>query len=736
MSNAPLPNTFGEYLRFLRKRARLTQKDLGIAVGYSTGQICMLENGQRLPELSSLAALFVPALYLEKEARLSAHLFELGRQAREAAPTAAHEAESELIAQTQPATRAIPPSPHPDPANLPAQCEALNPSAQAVMGVLMTLRQPVNLLEARFTRALSSIWPNYQHSQAIAQLTQHGWLNDLSSASLAPPLQDGLQRWLALRPDIAQQAHRAAAQWLEMRGEWVAAAQDHCAAGDLQLACDAVLNVEVTGLDFASEHNPAQNLLAVLDDILNAAQHQLRAERFRPQQHMDDLRQILRQMLVLRADCLLNTVRVDEAHANYREALALATQPVMRAQIADKLAGALLQRGKQAEALALCEQASAQLTPPATVSPAVAQFAALDEGATRAFMQAQLDATRCKALLMLTRYDEAEQACARALSAAEQYALIAPRAVDGIRANAHSTLGTICRIQRRLSDARYHLQEAADYARFAGLRQIEARCLTNLGNLLFEQGDLEQASDYQHRALTAAGMAGDQFVEGRILNTLAAITLMQAEPLAALNFAERAIGLKKQMGDRQGVASSENQRAFILLHLKRFDEARRLGERILTDTERSGEAWLRGQYLNMLGLIVAMQGDGPRAIALLNEALATEGAQRDQRLRSSMHTYLGMAHFVAGDLAQASAIAEVAPAPEFGGEVLLDHALLRLALLLWQGQSAAAAEVATQAYALAQRNGYRLYLNAIHRLMTAPALPPTRHGVLQLWLGA
>ena len=59
-------DTFGAFLRYLRRRARLTQQQLGIAVGYSTPQISLLENGQRLPDLT-LAALFVPALGLQDE---------------------------------------------------------------------------------------------------------------------------------------------------------------------------------------------------------------------------------------------------------------------------------------------------------------------------------------------------------------------------------------------------------------------------------------------------------------------------------------------------------------------------------------------------------------------------------------------------------------------------------------------------------------------------------------------
>ena len=58
-------STFGDLLKYLRRRARQTQRELSIAVGYSEAQISRLEQNQRPPDLASLAALFIPALYLD-----------------------------------------------------------------------------------------------------------------------------------------------------------------------------------------------------------------------------------------------------------------------------------------------------------------------------------------------------------------------------------------------------------------------------------------------------------------------------------------------------------------------------------------------------------------------------------------------------------------------------------------------------------------------------------------------
>jgi len=81
-----LPNTFvtfGDLLKYLRRRARLTQLELSITVGYSEAQISRLEKNLRLPELTALKALFIPALHLEDEPQLATRFLELAQSARQ-----------------------------------------------------------------------------------------------------------------------------------------------------------------------------------------------------------------------------------------------------------------------------------------------------------------------------------------------------------------------------------------------------------------------------------------------------------------------------------------------------------------------------------------------------------------------------------------------------------------------------------------------------------------------------
>src|ERR1051325_6983371 len=75
--------TFGDLLKYLRRREHLTQLELSIAVGYSDAQITRLEKNQRRPDITALKALFIPALHIENEPDLVARFLELAQSARQ-----------------------------------------------------------------------------------------------------------------------------------------------------------------------------------------------------------------------------------------------------------------------------------------------------------------------------------------------------------------------------------------------------------------------------------------------------------------------------------------------------------------------------------------------------------------------------------------------------------------------------------------------------------------------------
>jgi len=74
--------TFGDLLRFLRRRVSITQVELATAVGYSDAQISRLEQNLRLPDIPTIEARFVSALGLENESKAVARLVELAANVR------------------------------------------------------------------------------------------------------------------------------------------------------------------------------------------------------------------------------------------------------------------------------------------------------------------------------------------------------------------------------------------------------------------------------------------------------------------------------------------------------------------------------------------------------------------------------------------------------------------------------------------------------------------------------
>ena len=75
-------STFGDLLKFLRRRAQLSQRELSIATGYSESQISRLEANLRAPNQASLMSLFVPALSIQDEPETITRLFELAQTNR------------------------------------------------------------------------------------------------------------------------------------------------------------------------------------------------------------------------------------------------------------------------------------------------------------------------------------------------------------------------------------------------------------------------------------------------------------------------------------------------------------------------------------------------------------------------------------------------------------------------------------------------------------------------------
>ena len=175
-------DSFGDLLKYLRRRARLTQQQLGIAVGYSEGYISRLESNQRSPDLSTLAALFVPALSLEDEPETVAHLMELAANTHQGDT---RPGENLILSHTYETVEVNEAS---IPSNLPLQLTSFvgRDSEIAKISQLLTREEPARLVTLTGTGGIGKTRLSIQAAIALSHLYRDGtWFVDL--APLASP---------------------------------------------------------------------------------------------------------------------------------------------------------------------------------------------------------------------------------------------------------------------------------------------------------------------------------------------------------------------------------------------------------------------------------------------------------------------------------------------------------------------------------------------------------------------
>jgi ATP/maltotriose-dependent transcriptional regulator MalT/DNA-binding XRE family transcriptional regulator len=577
----------------------------------------------------------------------------------------------------------------------------LSTPAHNLAALLSVFRQPVDLYDELLLELSQTIEQPYDLGAALVELQRYHLIDSAANAELHPLARDHIYARLGMELARRRKLHAAAAEWEEQARDDMPEAAYHYGCADMLAQAVDVLSDQSAVL---SRLGQAFSAVEVIDGLL------VRVRRQR-----DTKRELTCRLLLVRGELLANTLRAQEAGANFEQALALAITPHSQALCAVRLARSWLQRGRAAEALELSRQSSGSLDP--------------DD----ALLLAQLAAVESEALLALTRHPDAAEAAQRALT------LSAGCGAEGrlcarVRAQAQYVLGILAHMQRDISAARTHWRKAAEAARQAEFAQLEYRCQSNIGIIHHDEGDLDAAVSCYTAALDGLRAIGDSYLTARTLHNLANTLHVRGDLAGARSALEQACDLKRQLGDPHSLATSEIMRARMMLAQGESQTADVLLTQLLTQLTESGDSRIYAFGLLALSEVLMVTGNPLSAQDVLKGALALPGVLDDSKTYADLQNHLALAQLAQGQIDSAMAIIATPLPRDVGWEITIDRAVIRSLATLMRGRYDIVSEQCTALKAQIDASGYYLYRLPIERLATATIAPEPTDLPRWLWL--
>lgn len=576
---------------------------------------------------------------------------------------------------------------------LDALLRDLSPAAEWLASLLSVFRHPLDLYDELLVELAQKHEPTVRFESALTEMRLRHLMDNPRHASLHPLVQDYLYTTLGTDTARRKRTHRLAAEWSEADGNIVEAAHHWTRAADLEQAA------EVLG-DRSEElfnRGQASAAVQVVDEALE------RAVRKR-----GDTSALRRRLLTARGDLLRGTFRAADAEASYREALSLAQNlPAVRAQIVRNLVQVLLQRGRSAEALPLCQSAMAGL------------------GEADILLRARLASIQCRVHLVLSQFDDAERTANLAIDLARQFAEALPQAANDVWARAERTLGWINYTRHpEGTESLAHYRRALECARAAGLRVIECAILSNTATALMERGESQGALQTYEEALHGYESLGDMYGVAGVLHNLGVLHGIREEFDAALQRFERASDIERRIGDREGLLSSEGARASMLISLNRLAEARAVLDKALTVGENSTDTWAFGTALCLLTEVQVAQGEPAAAHATVQRALSMPGIADNARIYAWAQSDLALVQISAGQFDEARATVAGDPPADLGFELTIRWRQVQSAAALACGDVETSRQIAQAVVKSAKEKGLNQLEQVAQALLDQPERPP------------
>ncbi|MCI0395789.1 MAG: AAA family ATPase [Chloroflexi bacterium] len=569
----------------------------------------------------------------------------------------------------------------------------LQPDTRALVEWMSIFRRPVNLYDQNLADHFRQATDVQDVAIAIADLQRRHLVHHPAQADLHPLVRDHVRATLALRSQWQKRLHRAAAQWWETgQGNIVEAAYHHLQFNDVAQAVE--LLTDQGNWLFDQGQGPAA--LEVVDEALDRL----------PRQPTSKNNVLRRQLLIIRGDLLAYTTRTIEAEENYRQALALATQPSVRAHITARLAYVLNTRGQIEDVQRLCQAAIASLTP------------------TDTLLLASLKVAEAWTHYQKSDFVRVNQLAHEVFDLTDQLPPNLLYVADELRTRTYSVLGAMNSAQGEYTPALDHLQRGVEAARRSGLKSREYIGLAQIAGVHFTQGDLELALPTYETAINGLLATGNILAALRYQSFLAYLSFMRLETPKALEHLRETSDLHWQLGDLQEWANNMSMQVQVLLSLGRVAEARRAIESVLEATRELNQLWKQANYLDRLAMVQMLEGNFAGAQNTLSAAIALPGMQNISGSWVELQYDLAIALLAQEEIEAAQALVTELLPPDQQIWMQMERHLTRAAVALASGDKAGVAEAAGAVLERCQATGHKLYELRARRLLAASRNPP------------
>jgi adenylate cyclase len=240
-------------------------------------------------------------------------------------------------------------------------------------------------------------------------------------------------------------------------------------------------------------------------------------------------------------------------------------------------------------------------------------------------------------------YEEADNSLRAALALAER------QGDSLLQIQCQIALGELRRKQSRYEEAAHSFAWAQTAAEQAGDPAGVAKALICAGSLYLYQGDTARAQECYTQSLAIRRQLDDLPNISNVLNNTAITAAIQGDFSSARTLFEESLAIRRQLHDRWGVTNSLNNLGQLALDLEAYDDARAYLEEAVTGLREIGDRWSLGNALVTLGNAVRGQQDYPAAYPLYQESLQIYRTLGDRRMLSYLLENIGALLALQGD---------------------------------------------------------------------------------------